>query len=63
MRITVDLPNGNTVNFEGDLSAEQIRQVLTSSGTANLAGAPVTERIEGDTRRVSFSQPTGTTKG
>jgi hypothetical protein len=63
MQINVSLPNGNSVELNGDLSAEQIREILTAAGVANLAGAPVRETVSNGTRNVAFQQPTGTTKG
>ena len=51
----VHLPNGITVEVNG-ATVEEIRQVLTAAGAANLIGAPAVEQEDGSVR---FSEPTG----
>jgi len=51
----VILPNGIVVEVNG-ASVEEIRQVLTAAGAANLQGAPAVEQQDGSVR---FSEPTG----
>ena len=63
MKIQVNTPNGATIELEGDLTVEQIAAALSATGAANVVDAPVTERVVGDVRQVTFGQPTGTTKG
>lgn len=63
-RIHVQTPAGAVVQLDGDFSVEQIRDMLTSAGIANLAGAPAVETVrEGGDREVTFSAASGTTKG
>ena len=51
----VILPNGIVVEVNG-ASVEEIRQVLTAAGAANLQGARAVEQQDGSVR---FSEPVG----
>ena len=51
----VHLPSGIVIEVNGS-TVEEIRQVLTAAGAANLIGAPAVEQTDGSVR---FSEPVG----
>jgi hypothetical protein len=51
----VHLPSGIVIEVNGS-TVEEIRQVLTAAGAANLIGAPAVEQQDGSVR---FSEPVG----
>lgn len=65
MKIKVHLPNGSSVEVENGLSLEQIREVVTSAGLADVALAPAVDAVDSTTgeREVRFEQTEGATKG
>jgi len=64
MIVKVKLPNGAELELENDLSIDQIREVVSSAGLANVAGAPAVEgRNERGQREVTFQPPQGARKG
>jgi len=64
MLIKVRLPNGATMEVENGLSLEQIREVISAAGVANVTVAPATRGVDASGQEtVTFSQPQGATKG
>lgn len=56
----VFLPDGTSLTFPADLSVEEIRTALSSSGQSNVDTATVTTAANGD---ITFSAPRGGRKG
>jgi len=65
MKIKVHLPNGSSVEVENNLTLNQIREVVTSAGLADVALSPAVDAVDADSgeREVRFEQTEGATKG